>query len=195
MSGSEEKDDAAVLERMTRRERVLRDQSDALRSGRRSEARAMLAVFDMESNGLEHSTYPIEVGYAVGFGMEPSMTGSMLVRPRDAWSHESAGNAFRINGIDARDLEDAVDADRVCDILDSTLSGMTLVCDGGSHDRYWLNRLYEDRVPAFSLADIDGGIAQRVQEMRGRTSFVHRAGPDSVWLYRAIRIARGEKNR
>lgn len=195
MSGAEERGDAAILERMTRRERVLRDQSDALRSGHRSDPRSMLAVIDMESNGLKHSTYPIEVGYAIGHGMEPAITGSMLVSPRASWASDSAGDASLINGIDPVDLEDASDADSVCDILDRLLDGMTMTCDGGSHDRYWLNRLYDGRVPAFTLADVESDIAARIQEMRGKTSFVHRAGPDSLWLYRAIRIARGEKRK
>lgn len=193
MTGSDERDLSGILTRMSRRERVLRDQSDSLRKAFASKERLPLAVIDMESNGLAHSTYPIEIGYARGSGIEPNVTGSMLIRPRDSWDRRAAGNASGINGIDPDDLDDALEADRVCDMLDDLLMDMDVVCDGGAHDRYWLNRLYDGRTPAFTIHDVEEATAPALKKMREEADLAHRAGPDSIWLYRAIRIARGKK--
>lgn len=192
MTDGETRDLESIHERMTRRERVLRDQADSLRDAYARNIRSPLAVIDIESNGLAHLTYPIEVGYAIGSGMEPSIIGSMLVRPRSSWDATAAANAKNINGINPEDLEDAMDADEVCDLLDRLLSGRNVICDGGEHDSYWMSRLYEGRVPDFNLRAPEAEQAEAIARMRSATSLVHRAGPDAVWLYRAIRINRSD---
>ena len=192
MTDGETRDLESIHERMTRRERVLRDQADSLRDAFGRTVRSPLAVIDIESNGLAHLTYPIEVGYAIGSGMEPSIIGSMLVRPRPSWDAAAAGNAKSINGIDPEDLEDAMDADEVCDLLDRILSGRNVICDGGEYDSYWMSRLYEGRVPDFSLRAPEAEQAEAIARMRSSASLVHRAGPAAVWLYRAIRINRSD---
>ena len=192
MTDGKTRDLESIHERMTRRERVLRDQADSLRDAYERTIRSPLAVIDIESNGLAHLTYPIEVGYAIGTGMEPSIIGSMLVRPRSSWDAAAAGNAKNINGIDPEDLEDAMDADEVCDILDRLLSGQSVICDGGEYDSYWVSRLYEGRAPDFNLRAPEAEQAEAIARMRSSASLVHRAGPDAVWLYRAIRINRSD---
>lgn len=192
MTDGETRDLESIHERMTRRERVLRDQADSLRDAFGRTVRSPLAVIDIESNGLAHLTYPIEVGYAIGSGMEPSIIGSMLVRPRPSWDAAAAGNAKSINGIDPEDLKDAMDADEVCDILDRLLSGRSVICDGGEYDSYWMSRLYGGRTPDFNLRAPEAEQAEAIARMRSSASLVHRAGPDAVWLYRAIRINRSD---
>jgi len=179
---------------MSRRERVLRDQSDSLREHIGPGDGQFLAVMDIESNGLSHSTYPLEVGYAFGTGAEPFCTGSMLVRPRPEWSRASIDEARHIHGIRPHQLEDALDADAVCDHLDRILGGMTVRTDGGDYDRYWIARLYGERVPAFDLAMDTDPIAS-LEGFRSGMTNVHRAGPDAIWTYRAIRIAAMEREK
>jgi hypothetical protein len=177
---------------MSRRERVLRDQSDSLREQIGPGNGEFLAVMDIESNGLSHSTYPLEVGYAFGTGAEPFCTGSMLVRPRPEWDRTSIDQARHIHGIRPDQLENALEADEVCDHLDRVLGGMTVRTDGGDYDRYWLARLYEGRVPAFDLA-VDTDTMASFEGLRSGMTSVHRAGPDAVWIYRAMRIATMEQ--
>lgn len=182
----------ALLARMSKRERVLKDQADMFIRGLSGVEATELVTLDIESNGLQHESYPVEIGYAIGTGADPYHTCSFLIRPRPEWNESECGLATPIHGIDPALIRGAIDADLVCDLLDFSLKDKIVTVDGGIHDQYWIKRLYAKRSPSFSLIELPSDVKERVDAIRRESSPIHRALPDAVWLYRAVRIAERE---
>ena len=148
----------------------------------------VLATLDFEASSLGEDGYPIEVACVIGTGPEPSLQFSSLIKPRrewkggKGWSEASAA----IHGIAREELEDGMDADGICLVLDRMLSGLTVVVDGGSYDRFWLEPLYGSRAPLFEPDDLSGIDVGWFAERKRSSRVAHRALPDALWLYRTV---------
>lgn len=180
-----------LLARMTRREKVLGDQAQSLRAMIRTDA-SEIAVLDLESTGLVHGDFPVEAGVAIGRGEEPATTYSSIIRPRAEWEAKKLSERPAIHGLRVQDVLCGMEPDAVCDDLDRLLDGRHVFIDGGDHDRYWLARLYGERRPTFTLASLPEEEARQLEIIRRRSTPMHRALPDAVWAYRALRCIRNK---
>ncbi|MEM1397414.1 MAG: hypothetical protein AAGH38_08210 [Pseudomonadota bacterium] len=112
-----------------------------------------IAFLDFEASGLNHLSWPIEVGWACVDGS----SSSYLIRPHHSWSADAWDPAAEgLHGISVKQLlRDGVPIPDVCDVLDNALSGLRVFVDALSWDEFWLFRLYEaaGRKASFQLYD------------------------------------------
>ena len=150
--------------------------------------RCRLATLDFEASSLDENSYPIEVGVAISEDNAITQTYEALIRPREAWVRNGRWSkaAERVHGISQASLEDGMDADAVCDALDTLLKEQVVYADGGDFDAYWLERLYGSRKPAFSLCRHDQLPAKALLALRQSHKVVHRALADALWLNEAL---------
>jgi hypothetical protein len=115
-------------------------------------ARLQHCVLDIEASGFGRSSYPIEVGYALGDGR----THCTLVRPAPHWTHWDS-SAEQVHHI-TRDtlLQHGRSAFDVAQMLNRDLAGLTVYCDGWAHDYTWLATLFEEAglSPHFHLESV-----------------------------------------
>jgi hypothetical protein len=115
-------------------------------------ARLQHCVLDIEASGFGRSSYPIEVGYALGDGR----THCTLVRPASHWTHWDS-SAEQVHHI-TRDtlLQHGRSAFDVAQMLNRDLAGLTVYCDGWAHDYTWLATLFEEAglSPHFHLESV-----------------------------------------
>ena len=148
----------------------------------------VLATLDFEASSLGEDGYPIEVGCVIEIGSKPSIQFSSLIKPRREWAAGKGWNeaSAAIHGITREDLAHGMDADEICPVLDKMLSGLTVVVDGGSYDRFWLERRYGLLAPTFELDDLSGIDVGWFAERKRSSRVAHRALPDALWLYRTV---------
>ena len=150
--------------------------------------KSLLATLDFEASSLGEDGYPVEVGCVIGTGAEPSIQFSSLIKPRREWARGKGWSeaSAAIHGITREELEDGMEADEICLVLDRLLSGLNVVVDGGSYDRFWLKRLYGSLAPTFELADLSGIDVGWFAERKRNSRVAHCALPDALWLYRTV---------
>lgn len=101
------------------------------------------------ASGLGSYSYPIEVGWSEPDGT----THAVIIRPQPDWT---------LWDQDFVDPQHVTYADlvkygrpprRIAEKMNADLDGQLLFTDGGLHDRYWLDRLYEAAglTPSFTL--------------------------------------------
>lgn len=104
-----------------------------------------IITFDFEASGLEHGTFPIEIGAARWEGPgTPIEMWSSLIKPTDEWltSGKWMPESVKIHGIELAMLEDAPLPSQVMEDLNLICPiGTIAFCDGGGHDRRWMQRL------------------------------------------------------
>lgn len=150
-------------------------------------------VLDIEASGFGRSSYPIEVGYALGDGRAHCT----LVRPAAHWTHWDS-SAEQVHHI-ARDtlLRHGRSAFDVATMLNRDLAGQTVYCDGWAHDYTWLATLFEEAglSPHFHLESVgrllDDSRLARLQhtQQQARTLLGlsrHRASADARALQWAL---------
>ena len=149
----------------------------------------VLATLDFEASSLGEDGYPIEVACVIGTWSEPAVRFSSLIQPRREWARGKGWSkaSAAIHGIAREDLAHGMDADAVCVILNELLSGFVVTVDGGSYDRFWLERLYGLLAPTFELDDLSGIDVGWFTEQKRDSHVAHRALPDALWLYRTVR--------
>jgi len=152
---------------------------------------------DIEASSLRRpGSYPTEVAWSTADGE----VHECLIRPEPHWTDWSE-SAQLITGL-SRDLllERGRRARVVAITMNRMLHGQVVYCDGGAHDAFWLERLYEAaRVRCeFRLADIrqliprgvstspdwQAELKAMVRKARVEAGLAHRAGADVRYLQR-----------
>ena len=117
------------------------------------------AVLDIEASGFGRDSFPVEVGFVLPDGE----TFCTLIRPAAGWTHwdDSAKRLHRISHQTAR--THGRDAREVAGLLNDRLRGMTLYCDGWTHDYVWPNVLFDaaGMTPAFKLDNLRALLTDR----------------------------------
>lgn len=146
------------------------------------------ATLDFEASSLDETGYPIEVAFVVGSAGDIVMQFSALIRSRPHWrgKHAWSETSQRIHGIPIKALQAGIDADDLCDILNSALAGMKVTVDGGTYDTFWMQRLFDGRHQTFELDHLSGVDSKAFIAMKQRASPRHRALPDAVWLWETL---------
>ena len=144
----------------------------------------MPLFIDIEASSLRRPlSYPTEIAWSTADGRIESR----LIRPEPTWSDWSV-SAEALTGLSReRLLAEGLPVRQVAEVLNRSLAGATLYCDGGGHDAFWLGRLFEAAGCrcAFQLADIKrlipAGLDDRPewpQELRAMVEAARReAGP------------------
>jgi hypothetical protein len=152
---------------------------------------------DIEASSLRRpGSYPTEIAWSTADGA----VHECLIRPEPQWTDWSE-SAEMITGL-SRDLlrERGQSPAVVAATMNRLLHGEVVYCDGGAHDAFWLERLYEAaRVRCeFRLADIRQLIPRGVstypdwqtelqllvRKARGEAGLAHRAAADVRYLQR-----------
>lgn len=149
-------------------------------------------TLDFEASGLGPGTYPIEVGVARWHGPGTSIrVWSSLIAPPMAW--RTAGDwkaeSVQIHGIGRSTLGNAPGPAEIMATLNRLCPlGSIVFCDGGDHDKGWMQKLAEAAGTApYTLIGSWGHIVTNLDE-RGYDRImafgadlvdVHRAGPDA----------------
>lgn len=151
-----------------------------------------LVTIDFEASGLGIGTYPIEVGIVMASREGEPKEFSTLIKPtsdwltRGRWKHE----AESIHKISRHELASGMPVDEVCRRLNELLAGHIVFADGGSHDTYWLARLFTGRSISFRLAKADeipwSALWGHIEAQR-EIGIAHRALEDARWLHRTLR--------
>lgn len=132
-------------------------------------------VIDFEASGLNHLSYPIQVGVC---GADSEY--SAYIRPEDSWTYWN-DDSQDIHNIPRPLLFDiGKPAKQVAEELNEFLGDHVAYCDGGTYDIHWGNALYEatgverswrygnickyaaDAVGAVSIYDASGGVPWHV---------------------------------
>lgn len=163
-----------------------------------------IVSLDFEASALGDGSYPIEVGLAIWHGPDtPIRRWSALIAPALSWIVEGVwkDESAAIHNIPRSSLHEGLQPSAVVALLNSHIGiGGVALCDGGSHDAYWLQRLVEASNVAvgFSLASWDLVLMQLTDlQLRRQYDFCdnceipHRAGPDAVLNMRAFAEALG----
>jgi DNA polymerase III epsilon subunit-like protein len=144
-----------------------------------------LATLDFEASSLDESGYPIEVAFVLGTAKGIAAEFSTLIKPRPGWDGKKAWSeaSQHIHGLSRNDLDTGMDADKVCDLLDLVLGGLSVAVDGGTFDTFWLERLYEGRACKFELDHLEDVDARWFLGRKRAAAPAHRALPDARWLW------------
>lgn len=152
-----------------------------------------LATLDFEASSLDETSHPIEVAFVLG--PTGGVTGrfSTLIRPRAHWKGPKAWSeaSQAVHGIAAAELDDGMDADSVCNVLNAALADLNVAVDGGSFDAFWLERLYDGRPCTFELDHLSGVDPAEFNERKRGAGAIHRALPDAEWLWRTLQHLSG----
>ena len=162
---------------------------------------SVLATLDFEASSLAMESYPIEVGIAVGprDGGDPD-SWSSLIRPTATWVSEGEWDldAQAVHGISKEQLGGGLSPRRVMEELNARLpEGSVVLCDGGAYDPMWLRKLAAAaRIQAaFQLWDLRAAFVLDRRRLDRCTAALagdraeHRAGGDSLRLWRAVQAA------
>jgi DNA polymerase III epsilon subunit-like protein len=157
---------------------------------------AKVSIVDVESCGLHHGSYPIEVGIC---DLDLDMQ-SRLIRPHSSWDKWNwSFSSEKVHGI-SRDtlLSGGHDLVEVATFLNERLSGRIVLSDAVSNDEKWLHLLFaaadlrmEFEVEIFDEAMLltaggDVSVFERVEGVTQAVSrvfpYIHRAGPDALHM-------------
>ena len=120
------------------------------------EAPAMLSI---EGSGTGPDSYPVEVGFVLPDGSSRCA----LIRPLAHWTHwdDLAEHSHAVPRETAVKL--GRDSTQVAALLNSSLAGQLVYCDGPAVDPTWLRVLFEaaGTVPAFELHDFRELLSER----------------------------------
>ena len=152
-----------------------------------------VATLDIEASGFGRASYPIEVGVVLPDGR----AWCTLIRPAEGWTHWDP-QAEQVHGISQALLQQhGRDVATVAQMLNDTLQGQVVYCDGWAHDYPWLGALFDaaGRVPRFrlesaaQLLDADGlpELPQAQREAMVAMGLTrHRASNDARALQQAL---------
>lgn len=111
------------------------------------------SILDFEASGFGGESYPIEVGVVTSTGEFYCV----LIKPEHNWSHwcKRAAKVHRIPR--HRLVRVGKPVREVCNELNQLLEGSKIYSDGWTHDKTWLNRLYQavGMSPSFVLSPIE----------------------------------------
>lgn len=151
-----------------------------------------IVTLDFEASGLGEGTYPIEVGVARWHGPgTPIRMWSSLISTTDEWRDHGVwkDEGFAIHGIRRDQLEGAPTPRQVMDELNRLCPiGTVAFCDGGEHDKRWLQALADAAETAPRLlvgswghivSNLDDDAYERLLEHDIDHEDAHRAGPDA----------------
>jgi hypothetical protein len=95
-------------------------------------------IIDIEASGFGGTSYPIEIGVALGGGKKYCT----LISPKSYWTHWDE-NAEKLHNISRDDLvTHGKPVEEVADTLNKLLRGMTLYSDCWVVDKPWLTTLF-----------------------------------------------------
>ncbi|MEL6790036.1 MAG: hypothetical protein AAGL18_10095 [Pseudomonadota bacterium] len=159
-------------------------------TGNAPSAAGPVAYIDLEASGLGDQSWPIEVGWAVGFAAPVAR----LIRPHPDWPLAAWDpKAATLHGIDQETLNtEGEDPVTVCKQLNNALAGHKVYSDAPDWDGYWLYRLHSaarmkqtfsvfhfgDLMPNISLAEK----MDLVAKANAIAPHVHRAADDVVHM-------------
>lgn len=163
-----------------------------------SVADARLPLFlDIEASSLKRPvSYPTEIAWSTDDGA----VHERLIRPEPHWTDWSS-TAEGLTGL-GRDLlmERGISPTEVAVAMNTMLRGRLVYCDGGKHDAFWLERLFDAaRIRCeFQLADVQrliprdfsgcpdwqGELAALARQARHEAGPAHRAAADVRYLQR-----------
>jgi len=166
-----------------------------------STADARLPLFlDIEASSLRRPvSYPTEIAWSTDDGE----VHERLIRPEPHWTDWSS-TAEGLTGL-GRDLlmERGMAPMEVAAAMNTMLRGRLVYCDGGTHDAFWLERLFDAaRMRCeFQLADVQrliphglsvcpdwqGELAGLARQARHEAGPAHRAAADVRYLQRLYR--------
>lgn len=151
------------------------------------------SILDFEASGFGSQSYPIEVGVVASSGERYCS----LIRPHTTWLHWSR-EAAAVHRISRTQLvEYGKDPVQVCDDLNNLLRDSTVYCDGWSHDKVWLLKLYHvaARAPTFNLSPIEAIASDdqlglwddtKIQVQHSLGVLRHRASSDALIIQRTF---------
>jgi len=147
-----------------------------------------LITLDLEASSLDEHSYPIEVAFVAGKANGIVTQFSTLIKPRPEWHRNRGWSAASqaIHGISYDELAAGMDADTVCDILNSALAGRHVSVDGGTYDEFWLEHLFAGRERTFQLDHLTGIDPEVFIAAKRNMAPQHRALHDASWLWHAL---------
>ncbi len=174
-----------------------------------------LVFADIEASGLQHLSYPIEVGWAWVEGSHVEAR-SILIKPTSEWLSWQTGwseDAEQVHGISREQLlADGIEPSEACERLNREFQEAEIAFDTGpaAHDARWLSILYKaaSMEPSFALTKLSSDLcilgyagmarvpdAVVLQLERLAPRFTHRAASDAAhwaWQRLALRLIADE---
>lgn len=163
-------------------------------------ASPQVAYIDLEASGLGDRSWPIEVGWAVGYA-DPH---ARLIRPFSDWPMSAWDpKAEALHGISVEMLQtQGDDPVSVCKQLNNALAGHKVYSDAPDWDGYWLYRLHaaaqmKQSFTLYHYGDLmpDIGLAEKmslVARANAIAPHTHRAAQDVSHMQILHRLARGD---
>lgn len=169
------------IQRIRNRSNVLRDQRLSLSE---SNDKFDLITMDLEASSLSSESYPIEVAIIAYKDKKEILSFSTLIKPTDEWINHGDWNdeSANIHKIKKEELNAGLEPWQICEILDNILVNQNVMVDSQHHDKFWILRLYEGRLPTFTMETISNDNIMKLNAIESNIIIAHRALPDARWL-------------
>ncbi|CAH7431004.1 conserved hypothetical protein [Vibrio chagasii] len=110
---------------------------------------------DVEASGLDHKSYPIQIGWADNLGI----VDEFLINPNTAkdWNYWDSYAETNVHGISRERCEsDGLSVYDAATRLNSQLSGLYVISDAIDYDQKWVDQLFKEAgvIRTFEMIDV-----------------------------------------
>lgn len=186
-----EKRRASKIQRILARSLVLRDQRQSYHrdeEATQNQKHQKIIAMDIESTGLCKNSYPIEIAVVICENNSEVSQFTTIIKPTKDWleNGKATKESWGIHNIPKENLIHGIEPWKVCEVLDIMLAGENVYLSGGKWDSYWIAQLYEGRLPAFNVKNLNEFPEKELKEILDRSTKNHRALSDARDLVLAI---------